>query len=70
MVFLFLYIIYDSQREIHFLLLQNLSAVFDAEHCCRDFDDRYERDFDDYYYDRYDRDYDDRYDRDDWYDFD
>ena len=62
MVFLFLYIIYDSQREIHFLLLQNLSAVFDAEHCYRDFDDRYERDFDDCY--------DDRYDRDDWYDFD
>ena len=44
------------------MLLQNLSAVFDAEHCYRDFDDRYERDFDDYY--------DDRYDRDDWYDFD
>gem|GEM_PF-3731178 len=52
------------------MLLQNLSAVFDAEHCYRDFDDRYERDFDDYYDDRYDRDYDDRYDRDDWYDFD
>ena len=63
MVFLFLYIIYDSQREIHFLLLQNLSAVFDAEHCYRDFDDRYEHDYDDYY------DFDDRYD-DDWYDFD
>ena len=44
--------------------------MFDAEHCYRDFDDRYERDFDDYYYDRYDRDYDDRYDRDDWYNFD
>ena len=40
--------------------------MFDAEHCCRDFDDRYERDFDDWYDDRYD----DRYDRDDWYNFD
>lgn len=50
-------------RNSFFVFINLFSAVFDAEHYYRDFDDRYEHDYDDYY------DFDDRYD-DDWYDFD